>query len=126
MDLQQAIEHIKNNQSDYVGYLPIEALEDEILEELSGHEFIYRAVDAPSLDKIDVENLGRYWTHNPDKAKAYWGDNKETFVFKALFNPSEVDWLETVEQYLKPQYAGEDEIRLLEGITPEVINIYTK
>ena len=124
-NIEDAFEYIKSHQDDYIGYFKLdEVFEAEIKEALTGHKILYRCISAKDISDIDQGDLGLYWTWDRDKAQCYWGSEDESkFILKARFDDADVDWLETVEQYLKPQYAGESEIRLKKDAIVDLLDI---
>lgn len=95
--------------------------EREVRETFSDVNRIYRAIRA---DKVDKSNLGIYWTFDFNSVSAYWGDpNKPIKILVAEPSDSDIDWLGTIEQYMKPQYA-ESEVRLKKTAKPKLIKVY--
>jgi hypothetical protein len=121
-----AIAYIKNNADKYVGFFKIDNdTEKELINNFKNitSKFIYRALRVNSEKDIDKNKLGIYWTFDKYKAKAYWGDGDLFVLIKAKVTNNDIDWLGTIEQYLKPQYSGEDEVRLKENARPRIISI---
>ena len=127
-EIKEAFQYIRNNWGDYSGYMPpSESIEKEFLADYGNISNIYRCISTDSLEDIDYGNLGVYWTFNKDRAKAYWGDERYFVYFTAKVKGPQIDWVSTLEQYLKPQYA-EDEVRLIEGseLDVESYKVYDK
>jgi GNAT superfamily N-acetyltransferase/2'-5' RNA ligase len=80
---------------------------------------IFRMIRA---DKVNTNELGIYWTYDPDAVSAYWGDpDLPIKILVAQTSQDQIDWEATVEQYMKPQYA-ESEVRLKKN--PKLIEIF--
>jgi hypothetical protein len=127
-EIKKAFNYIRENWEDYSGYMPpSESIEKEFLADYGDIQNVYRCISTDSLENIDYSNLGIYWTFNKERAKAYWGDERYFVYFTAKVKGPEIDWIATVEQYLKPQYA-EDEVRLIEGsqLSVEGYKVYDK
>ena len=118
-DIEEAFATIRDNWADYSGFKkPSESNEKEFKQEFETIDTIYRCIASDGKEGYLPENLkkrgtGIYWTWNEDSAHCFWGDDDLDYraILTAKIDGSEVDWLATVEQFLKPQYA-EDEVRL--------------
>jgi hypothetical protein len=81
---------------------------------------IYRAIRA---NKVNPTKLGIYWAFEKEAAHAHWGDaDLPLWLVTARVAKADIDWLGTVEQYMKPQYA-ESEVRLLKTAKPKIISV---
>ena len=124
--IDKAVQYIKDNWSDYSGFMePDEVIVREIKDAIKGQKYIYRSIEVESLDDINLRDTGIYWTWDEDKASSYWGDEDYRIILQAKINPSEVNWVETVEQYIKPQYA-EDELRTKKSPKAKVYKVFKR
>ena len=97
-----------------VGFMNPSKYEDDIRSELGSllGKPIYRAVRVNDEGHLDPKKIGIYWTWDIDKAVAYWGSGDIKITLETTATDSIIDWESTIEQFLKPQYAGECEVRL--------------
>lgn len=79
---------------------------------------VYRALSIESKDdflkELETRGTGIYWASSEDKAVIYWGDNTPLYVvLEAEVDEGAID--KEASEYLNqhPDYAGEDEVRLL-------------
>lgn len=128
-EIIQAIQKYKENfgKNYYSGFRQMTpSMEKEVIETFSPVTtgFIFRAIRAKNKESINTKDAGIYWTFDPNAPSAYWGDKDDgLFIIVAKAKDSDIDWLGTVEQYMKPQYA-ESEVRLKKGSSPKIVEIF--
>lgn len=126
---EQALKKIQEDYDKgiYTGYLNPKEYEDELRSEL-GHlvgKPIYRAVRLNHENMLDRKNIGIYWTWDKDRAVTYWGHEGDMVVsLEAKATEDNIDWEATIEQWMKPQYNGECEVRLKPKSNIDVSNIW--
>jgi hypothetical protein len=111
----------------YTGYLDPKKYEKELREELASisGKPIYRAVKLDHENQLDPKSIGIYWTWDKDKAVTYWGhEGTMTVTLESEASDDIVDWEATIEQWIKPQYNGECEVRLKPKAHVEVTNVW--
>lgn len=79
---------------------------------------VYRALNIKDKDSFLAEmanrGLGVFWASSEDKAVTYWGETSPTYVvLEAEVSDEDIDKKTTEELNSHPDYAGEDEVRLL-------------
>lgn len=111
----------------YTGYLNPIKYEDEIRDELKDlvGKPIYRAVRLNHENMLDRKNIGIYWTWDKDRAVTYRGHEGDIVVsLEAKATEDNIDWVATIEQWMKPQYNGECEVRLKPKSNIDVSNVW--
>jgi hypothetical protein len=113
---EKALEKVKKSYEEggLVGFMSPLKYEDDIRSEIGSlnGKPIYRAVRVNEEGQLDPKKIGIYWTWDIDKAVAYWGTGDVKITLETVATDSIIDWESTIEQWLKPQYAGECEVRL--------------
>jgi hypothetical protein len=86
---------------------------------------LYREVRVPSVEAIDLQNLGTFWTPNKAKADSPYGKDVggEAVVIEILAGRDDVDEFGTVATMRR--YPSEEEIRLLPGRLVTVLALHT-
>jgi len=126
---EEALQIVKDNEAKgdvYHGFLPVKpAVEKELrgVREKILKNGIFRGVRAKDKESINLKRVGIFWSWDKEHAVSYWGDTKDTlFTISADVTDKDIDWVATIEQFLKPQYA-EDEVRLFKNATPKITKI---
>lgn len=122
-NLDDAIEIFKKTESEGVGYRKMTpSNEKEVRKEFEGvwKKPIFRAL---RTDKVDKNNLGIFWSFSRETIP-HWGDpDKPVKMLVAKVEEDDIDWEETIEQHMKPQYC-ESEIRLKETAKPKLLAVF--
>lgn len=72
--------------------------------------FCWRAINAKSLQDLDLNQIGASWSYSKDKAHSWYGGEGESFIVEALIPTTEIDLETTLRQNLVNP--DENEIRL--------------
>ena len=71
---------------------------------------IYRQIQANSIEDVNWNKIGIYWTYNLNAAKNFWGNtDKNSFIIEGLVKKDVIDWNKTMILNL---VTTEDEIRI--------------
>jgi hypothetical protein len=72
--------------------------------------------------------LGIYWSWDPDSAEPHWGyDNlKREIMIESKINEKYVNWIETLQQNINPNFEEEKEIRLFKNTPIKILAIYNQ
>jgi hypothetical protein len=90
---------------------------------------IYRAitVDDNWLNhlKSQGKRLGIYWSWSDDGAETHWGDynKKNEAIIEAEIDEKYINWIETLEMNLHPNFSEEKEIRLFKNTPIKILSI---
>lgn len=99
------------------------------LKRLKNPVVLYRAVCLDSLDDLDRDNIGVYWSDNYDSAQCYaaYNRNQKYFTLKAEVPLQDIDISFTLWNNLNPTL-GEDEqeINILPNTKIQVVDIETE
>ena len=82
---------------------------------------VYRAVGLASVESLNTDALGVYWSWSREGATAYYSRGGDVYVLEGVVAPQDVDWLETtVANLAAPE---EKEITLKEGATIREVKV---
>lgn len=85
---------------------------------------VWRVINSPSLDKINLEAIGASWSYNKDAAHAWYGGDGESFIIEAIIPFSEINKETTLRQNLVNP--DEQEIRVEGNCTVYLLSISKK
>ncbi|MFA5999864.1 MAG: hypothetical protein WC783_02695 [Candidatus Paceibacterota bacterium] len=85
---------------------------------------IYRAISAKSKLDINLEYLGDAWSFEMDSAVEFGSHNGSNFLITAETTPSNIDWEQSIKNYLEfsGNYEADDENELV-IIDSSIINL---
>jgi hypothetical protein len=86
---------------------------------------LYRAICVNSIEDINFDAVGIYWTDVYESAECYYGQGEgEQYTIKALAQDKNIDWDTTLNQNMHPRL-GEDEreYTLKEGTKIKIIGV---
>ena len=109
----------------------IDSVYDQVVEFLFSLQFplkIYRRVRASSFDKINLNELGQYYSLDEDAADTYWGNyGGDVYLIEGEIDVDAIDWMSSIIARLNPNFDfgyQEAEVRLKKGAL--LHNVYIK
>jgi len=90
---------------------------------------IYRAMHVKSIDDLDMEFLGDFWSWELDSAKEFGSKVGANIIIHALTPPNNVDWDISIKSYLAYSLGmnsdSEEELFIKDSIPLKVLKITT-
>lgn len=97
------------------------------IQALNAETTIWRCQSVPTeVDPGSVETLGRFWTTARGAAECYWHGEVPgvSWVFEAILNDVDnVDIVSTLDAWMLPAGAHEEELRLLPGSKVRLVSV---
>lgn len=83
---------------------------------------LWRMISAPTLEDLNLDQVGASWSYHKDSAHSWYGGEGESYLVEGVVDFSEIDLDTTCRQNLVN--CDEDEIRLNSNVDVYITKIY--